>query len=370
MSIPPRIAAGQLEVRVAMSVLSRKSLEVRILMRSSPTRRLNARNSVRTPVAAKCASLLVLLLLATTGQARRAAGFPNQTNPAQSAEDATQLYEQSWQLLDTASKSENVRIRTDLIGALSSMEGEERAVHLIEVALDDRHWQVRRIAAASLGTMHAIDAIPYLKKTMNDKNAGVSFAAAEALWKMDALDGAVTFYAVLLGSHQVEPNFVSSHINDAWNDLHNPTALADIGIGEASGALLGPFSEGVTVARELAKDRGANARALSATLLGEHPNPGAEKILEDTVDDKNIAVKVAVAKALGGFDDPAIIERLAPLLTEKGLPLFKRLDAVHFMVAASIIRLHDHGKPDTPITTAATLLPRAISSNGSVEQTR
>jgi HEAT repeat protein len=339
------------------------------LMLSSLTRAPNARNAIS--LAGGCAALLILLLPATTtGEAGRKAGVQNQPKSAGSIDDSAQLCKQSWMLLDDASRSENVRIRTDVIGALSSMEGDERAIHLIENALDDRHSQVRRLAAASLGTMHATEAIPYLKKTMNDKNAGVSFAAAEALWKMGAQDGAPNFYAVLLGSHQVEPGFVSSQVTDAWSELHNPTALANIGIGEASGALLGPFSEGVTVARELARDRGAKARALSATILGEHPNPGAEKILEDTLDDKNVAVKVAVAKALGGFDDPAIITRLAPLLSEKGMPLFKRMDTVHFMVAASIVRLHNHAKPDSPITTAAALVPPALNRADSGERTR
>lgn len=262
------------------------------------------------------------------------------------------VYAQAWEMLDTASESENVRIRTDVIAALSSMRDDPKAIHLIENALDDRHAPVRRIAASSLGTMGAQEAIPHLRQAMNDKNAGVSFAAAEALWRLGDQNGATVFYAVLLGDRHVEQGFVSSQVTQAWNELHNPSALADIGIAEASGALLGPFSEGVTIARELAKDRGANARALSATLLGEHPNLDSERMLEDTLDDKNLAVLVAVAKALGGFDDPALIPRLTPLLNKKTMPVFKHADAVHFMAAAAIIRLHDHGKPDLPVVTA------------------
>lgn len=274
---------------------------------------------------------------------------PAQTN-AEKPSASRDVYTQAWDLLDTASQSENVRIRTDVIAALSSMRDDRKAIHLIENALDDRHALVRRIAASSLGTMNAREAIPHLRQAMNDKNAGVSFAAAEALWKMGDESGAAIFYAVVLGERHVEQGFVSSQVTQVWNELHNPSSLADIGIGEASGALLGPFSEGVTLARELAKDRGANARALSATLLGEHPNPDSEKILEDTLGDRNLAVLVAVAKALGGFDDPALIERLAPLLNKKTMPVFKHADAVHFMAAAAIIRLHNHGQPDLPVT--------------------
>lgn len=324
-------------------------------MHSSPANRVNWRIWQCMRPVWQCVSLFTLLALPTIHGAAQPTSRPQkQANQnGETAHAPKGYYEQSWQMLDTAAISENVRIRTDVIAALSSMEGDEKAIHLIENGLDDRHAPVRRISASSLGTMRATEAIPHLKQAMNDKNAGVSFAAAEALWRMGKQDGAPIFYAVLLGSHQVEPNFFTSEATDIWNELHDPSALADIGIGEASGALLGPFSEGVTVARELAKDRGAKARALSATLLGEYPNSNSEKILSDMLDDKNLAVQVSVTKALGGFGDPALIERIAPLLTEKGKPLFKRIDAVHFMAAAAIIRLHNHEKPDAPIITAA-----------------
>lgn len=276
-----------------------------------------------------------------------------QASPAPKIESNSEIYRKSWELLEAGSKSENLRKRTDVTAALSSMEGDSKAIHLLEAALDDKHSAVRRIAASSLGTMNARDAIPYLKKATNDKDAGVSFAAAEALWKMGDRTGATIFYAVVLGNRHVAKGFVSSQINTAWDELHNPAALVNIGIGEASGALLGPFSEGITIARELAKDRGAPAQALSATLLGEHPNPDAEKILVDTLQDRNIAVRAAVAKALGGFDDPALIPRLAPLLSEKGTPVFRPAGAVRFMAAAAIIRIYNHEKPDSPIITAS-----------------
>jgi|GEM_PF-2328589 len=282
------------------------------------------------------------------------ASLQTKAKPAKGTAPATpettdEIYKQSWALLEAGSQSENLRKRTDVIAALSSMQGDRRAVHLLEAALDDKQSAIRRDAASALGSMGAYDAIPYLKKAMDDKDAGVSFAAAEALWKMGNRDGATIFYAVILGNRHVAKGFVSSNITTAWQELHDPMALANIGINEASGALLGPFAEGITIARELAKDRSAPARALSATLLGEYPNPDSEKILEDTLVDKNIAVRAAVAKALGGFNDPALVERLAPLLSEKGTPLIKPVTAVRFMAAAAIIRIHDHEGPDRPL---------------------
>lgn len=305
-----------------------------------------------TRSAQQLAALAVLLGCGmTTGIAQTASQKKNAAAAAANAEPSERIYEQAWKLLDEGAQSENVRKRTDVIAALASMEGDPKAIHLIENALDDRHSDVRRIAASALGSMHAKDAISHLRKTTNDKDPAVSFAAAEALWKMGDPDGATIFYAVLLGNRQASQGVISSNINSAWKEAHDPVALTNIGIGEASGALLGPFAEGITIARELAKDRSASARALSATLLGQHPTPDSERILEDTLDDKNVAVRAAVAKALGGFDDPALIKRLAPLLEAKGTPVIKFVDAVRFMAAAAIIRLYGHGKPDSPITT-------------------
>lgn len=282
----------------------------------------------------------------TPQQSKPAVTEKNAVESAKNAQTSEEMYAASWKLLEAGSQSENLHKRTDVIAALASMQGDAHAVRLLEVALDDKHSEVRRIAASSLGDMDAREAIPHLRQATNDKDAGVSFAAAEALWKMRDQDGATIFYAVLLGNRQVAKGFVSSNLNGMWQELHDPMALANIGIGEASGALLGPFAEGITIARELAKDRSAPARALSATLLGEYPNVDAKKILEDTLDDKNIAVRAAVAKALGGFDDQSLIPELALLLSEKGTPVIKPVDAVRFMAAAAIIRLHDHEKPD------------------------
>ena len=282
----------------------------------------------------------------TSSESKPAVAEKKAVESAKNAQTVDQMYAASWKLLEAGSQSESLRKRTDVIAALASMQGDAHAVRLLEAALDDKHSEVRRIAASSLGDMDAKDAIPHLKQATNDKDAGVSFAAAEALWKMGDQDGATIFYAVLLGNRQVSKGFVSSNINGMWRELHDPMALANIGIAEASGALLGPFAEGITIARELAKDRSAPARALSASLLGEYPNMDSKKILEDTIDDKNIAVRAAVAKALGGFGDPGLIPELAPLLSEKGTPVIKPVDAVRFMAAAAIIRLHDHEKPD------------------------
>lgn len=255
------------------------------------------------------------------------------------------ISDQAWKLLITGAESKNFRKRTDAIAALATIEGQPAAVKLIEAGLTDKSVDVRRIAAAALGNMGAKAAIPELRTAMDDKDATVSFAAAEALWRLGDQSGRDIFYAVVLGNRQASRGFISSNIHGAIRTLHDPRALAMIGVNEGSSALLGPFSEGVTIAEALARDSSAPARAFSVALLGEYPSPDSEKILEDVLDDKNVAVRAAAANALGGFRDPALIPGLAPLMSEKGTPLIKPDASVRYMAAAAIIRLLHMQKP-------------------------
>ena len=263
------------------------------------------------------------------------------------------LSQQAWAILDEGAASHSLRKRTDAIAALSSMQGDDKAIKLIEDGLTDKDADVRRIAAAALGNMGAKEAIPALRKATDDKDPTVSFAAAKALWKMGDRSGTDIFYAVVLGNRHAAEGVVSSQIDDAKKTLHSPMALMMIGINEGSGALLGPFSEGITVAEILVKDRSSSARALAATLLGQHPTPDTEKILEEALEDKNVAVRVAAAKSLGGFGDPALIKRLAPLMDEKGTPLIKPVDSVRYMSSAAVLRLLRKQKSAPPAATAS-----------------
>ena len=149
------------------------------------------------------------------------------------------LSQQAWAILDEGAASHSLRKRTDVIAALSSMQGDDKAIKLIENGLVDKNLDVRRIAASALGNMDAKEAIPALKKATDDPDPTVSFAAAEALWKMGDRSGAEIFYAVVLGNRHAAHGPVSSNIEDAKKTLHDPKALALIGLNEGSGALLG-----------------------------------------------------------------------------------------------------------------------------------
>ncbi len=87
--------------------------------------------------------------------------------------------------------------------------------------------------------------------------------------------------------------------------MHDPKAMAKIGVKEASGALLGPFAIGVTAAEEFIKDGGAPGRMLAATLLAQNCTTRNLQLLEwDLQNEKNAGVRAGVAKALGICGNP------------------------------------------------------------------
>jgi HEAT repeat protein len=172
-----------------------------------------------------------------------------------------------------------------------------------------------------------------LRKAIDDQDPEVSFTAARSLWEMDDRSGRTLFEEVLLGQRQQAPGVVEGFMRDAKAKLRNPSALAMMGVKEASGALLGPASLGIDVAQEILKDKGAPGRALSVTLLSDSCDRTGRELMEAVIDtDRNWGVRVAAVRALGRCGNAATVTRLHALLADPH-------DSVRMMAAASIIRL-------------------------------
>jgi hypothetical protein len=137
---------------------------------------------------------------------------------------------------------------------------------------------------------------------------------------------------VLAGERKTSPGFVKKQVQGAKSTLHSPKKLAWIGAKEGAGFLFGPLGFGIGMAEGMTHDNSAPARAVSATLLGQSGDSFAQVELEEGLDDKSPLVRAAVAKALGGFPDRALIGKLEPLLGDKN-------EAVRYMAAASIVRI-------------------------------
>lgn len=204
----------------------------------------------------------------------------------------------AWKLLTDAAASDKTRDRSDAISALTVLGRSRKGAALVETLLVDKDESIRVLSAVSLGTMKTRSSIPALKKALDDNSPQVRFAAAEALWNLGDRSGREIFYAVLTGKFKTSPGLIKGHMNEAMKDMHDPKALALIGINQASGTFLGPFSMGVSIIEEYAKDSSAPVQAQVVQLLAADNTDDTVAQLKDALGDKNWAVRAAAARAL------------------------------------------------------------------------
>lgn len=238
----------------------------------------------------------------------------------------------AWSCLREGVGSKNVDHRVQSIYALKDLDAQSETVLLIEPKLKDPDSFVRQAAAKTLGDMQARESVPKLQAALDDRSAAVSFAAAQALWRMDDQSGTSILAQVLAGERGVSPGMIHSEWHDMREQLHSPTSIAEFGSVQAAGAFLGPAGFGVAALEELAKDKTAGVRAISAGLLGGGTDPGDRVLLEQALKDKSWLVRAAAAEALGHAGDQSDIEKLMTMMDNSH-------PAVRYKAAAAIVRL-------------------------------
>jgi HEAT repeat protein len=239
----------------------------------------------------------------------------------------------AWEVLKQDLADKNPDKRRQAVTAIGSIGLASEAVQLVEKALKDDDPVVRQTAAAVLGEMKSRQSIPTLKTELDDPSPEVAFAAAKALWVIGDRSGRDLIEDVLTGQTKASDGLVTGAMRDAKKKMHDPKALALMGLKEGSGALLGPFSIGIVAAEQAFKDGSVGARTLAVTLLADECDPQTVNLLEWAyANDKSWAVKAAAAKALGTCGNHDSIARLETGLSDSNV-------AIRCMSAAAIIRL-------------------------------
>ncbi len=239
----------------------------------------------------------------------------------------------AWDILRQGIDDKNPDRRKQAVTAIGSLGLMPEAVKLVEHGLRDDDPIVRQVGAAVLGQMKSTSSIPALIAALDDPSGEVQFTAARALWEMGDHSGETVLQDVMTRQQKATLGFVEGGMRDAKAKLRDKKGLAKMGINEASGALLGPFSIGVIAAEEMLKDSGATGRALSATLLAQKCDSRNIQLLQWTLkEEKNNTVRAVVAKSLGQCGTAEDIVRIEPYLSAGN-------DALKFMAAAAIIRL-------------------------------
>ncbi len=260
----------------------------------------------------------------------------------------------AWEVLKSGLTEKNPDRRRQAVTAIGSIGLEPDAIQLVEGALRDSDSLVRQTAAAELGQMKARQSIPALKTALDDAWPEVAFAAAKALWDMGDRSGLDLIEDVLTGQQKSNEGGVKGALRDAKRKMHDPKAVAVMGLKEASGVLLGPFNIGIIAAEQVFKDGATGGRILATTLLAQNCDVESVRLLEwSSTKDKSWAVKAASARALGQCSNQAAIPTLEQNLSDSNA-------AVKCMAAGAIIRLSRKAVAHT--TTESSPPPRSIQT--------
>jgi HEAT repeat protein len=249
----------------------------------------------------------------------------------------------AWEFLKKELQDPNPEKRKMTAAALAGIGTNSQSLQMLYDAMaNDKDPQVRQAAAASLGEMKAQVAIPKLKAAM-DNDPEVSFVAARSLWLMGDHSGRDLIEEVATGQQKKTTGKVSQAKLEASRRLHDPNGLARMGALEAAGALLGPFSIGLQLAKELAKDSGAQARLLAiALILQQCDAESASAIQTAFEDDKSEVVRAAAAKALGTCGGKQAMPKLADAIISEKF-------SVQLAASAAVIRISSSAPAPTSL---------------------
>jgi len=239
----------------------------------------------------------------------------------------------AWDVLQKGLQDSNPEKRKITAAALSGAGLNPKALQMLYDAMtSDKDPEVRQAAVSSLGEMKARVAIPKLKAAI-DNDPEVGFVAARALWIMGDRSGRDLIEEVATGQQKNPTGKVSQAKLEASRRLHDPNGLAKMGVLQASYALLGPFSIGLKLATDLAKDAGAQGRLMAITLLLEQCDAeSASSIKTAFEDDKNESVRAGAAKALGTCGGKQALQNLTDAVTSEKF-------SVQIAAAATLIRI-------------------------------
>jgi len=247
---------------------------------------------------------------------------------------AAQPTEEAWRILDAGLSSGNPEVRKQALVGTGAIGNTPETVRIEVNSLhNDKDPEVRQMAAAQLGMMKATSAAHELEVALDDPDPQVAFTAAKALWEMGNRRSKGELQDVLTGQRHNGESFITKNERDAKKIMHDPKEMAMLGAREASGALLGPFSIGVTAAEGFLKDTGAPGRAAAAGMLAQDCDARAFQLLDWALsNDHNWAVKGAVAKAIGQCGHAEEIPKLESYFDDGHA-------ALRFMAAGAVIRL-------------------------------
>jgi hypothetical protein len=233
-----------------------------------------------------------------------------------------QLQDQAWTLLKNAvTDPKHADARIQALAALGLMGGNPRSLKMIEDAMADRDLDVRTAAVLAAGQTKAPAIIPAMRRLLNDKEPQVAFSAALALWKMNDHSGEDILMAVIDGERRASATLLNGTEHDMDKTLHSPSELAKIGVTEGAGLLLGPFGFGITAYEYIHKNGGSSSRVTAIEAISQEKSEPIRKELVAALNDKDLGVRAAAAKALDTYHQKDVSAAIANLFYDPRQPV-------------------------------------------------
>lgn len=190
----------------------------------------------------------------------------------------------------------------------------------VEPELDEGHGRWHRVAAAAvLGLLGATDSIPPLSLALDEQDADVAYAAAQALSQFaepeacEALLDALT--AERLPPARIAALIETFRCRDARELIELRAGADDAKVRYWACYLLGRLGDQLSlpVIERLAHDASDDVRANAADAIARFP---AQTVLADLLDDESWVVRSHAARSAGIARQPALAPRLAELLED------------------------------------------------------
>lgn len=241
--------------------------------------------------------------------------------------------EKSWPILEKSLQGKKEE-KIDALKALGVIPNNGHAAQLAITSLTDKDEEVRAAAANAIGKMQAKSAADMLADYMQtEKEPQVLLAEGHALLLLGDERGYSLFYAVLTGQQKSG----GSLMDEQKKMLQDPKKMAQFGFEQGIGFI--PFAGlGWGAIKQLTKDDVSPVRAGAATVLAKDPDPKSEQALVQASGDKSEIVQIAALHALAERNNPAIVEKILPWLSDDK-------NSVRCMAAGAIIHLSDTTKP-------------------------
>jgi HEAT repeat protein len=195
----------------------------------------------------------------------------------------------------------------------------------------DKDVPVKITIISTLGSFNNPAVVPSLQKALKDPVPEVDLAAALALYGLKQPDGKAFLLDVLEGKQKTTSSFMSSEKRSLARMTHTPTTTF-LGIVANQFALPG-LGSGMESAVGLSADPASMASSSVIFSLAKDKNdPTIWAALAAALGDKAWAIRAAAVHVIAMHDDPALIDKLVPLMDDKK-------EQVSFRAAAGYLRL-------------------------------